>query len=105
MTHRIVRFAQARVDIAEIVDYLVGENVAAAERFLDSLEKSFNFLATFPQSGDLVENETLKADGVRLWQVKGFRNHIIIFRVRGEDVQILRVTPASRDRANLLDTL
>jgi toxin ParE1/3/4 len=105
MTHRIVRFAQARIDIAEIVDYLVAENVAAAERFLESLEKSFGFLATFPQSGDLVEDEALRADGVRLWQVKGFRNYLILFRVRDEDVQILRVTQASRDRANLLDTL
>mgnify|MGYP002789379656 CR=1 FL=1 len=101
MSHRIAQSNQAKLDVAQIILHLSNQSVAVAERFLDSLQESFSFLADFPASGELVDEDDQDLRDVRIWQVKNFRSYLIIFRCRGSTIEILRITHASRDRVDL----
>ena len=105
MSHGLSVRARAKIDAAEIVTYLSDQSVPAAENFIAALEESFIFLQDWPESGGLTESEPLRSMGIRITLVSGFRNYLIIYRVREMTVEILRITHASRDQANLLDNL
>jgi toxin ParE1/3/4 len=59
--------------------------------------KTLNFLATFPDSGSPWESGKAELQGVRFQNVRGFRNHLIFYRVTEVGVYIMRVIHASRN--------
>jgi toxin ParE1/3/4 len=102
MSVRILQRAQARLDFWKIVDFLAAQNVSAAERFIKAVKESFEFLADWPEAGGRVDKDDPELAEVRLWQVKGFRNHWILYRVGLDRIEILRLIHASRDLDALL---
>ena len=105
MSARVYERPIARKDFWEIVEYLASQSVNAAERFIDAVEASQSFLADFPIAGCLIEDETIAHKNVRISQVRGFRNYLIVFRATEDRVEILRYTNATRDLNSLLRDL
>jgi len=62
-----------------------------ADQMLDAIRKAGDFLAGLPKAGPALEKED-----ARKWSVGG-TNYILIYRLAGDSVQILRVHHAQED--------
>jgi toxin ParE1/3/4 len=92
--------AQARTDLDAIWDYVFTEsgNADIADRIIRSITERLYLLARFPNVGRARDDEL--GAGRRSFPV---RDYIIIYRVEGEDVLILRVVHGRRDIKALFD--
>ena len=95
MPHRISKRAER--DLKNIAWYIATESgsVASAERQIEALTDRFELLASHPEIGRV--RDDLGA-GRRTFPVE---HYVILYRVRGPDILILRVVHSRRD----LDTL
>ena len=96
MSHRIVKRPQATLGIWETADYIAQDDLAQAEAFVEAVDQTLTFLADFPESGDKVPTRKQHLQGLRLWQVKGFPNHLILYRLVQGDVEVLAVFHGAR---------
>lgn len=92
MQHRVS--PQAQSDIDEIAYYVFVEsgNVETAERLIDSLIRRFVLLAEYPHAGRR-RDEDLRP-GLRTFAVG---EYVIVYRLDGDSVLVLRVLRGSRD--------
>jgi toxin ParE1/3/4 len=89
---RIVYSEPARADIVDILDYTVLEwGVDQRMQYRTQLRDSLNRLAEIPSLGRARED---LAPGIRVFPVG---NHLVCFRVRDDDLFVLRVLHSRRD--------
>ncbi len=96
MAHRISPLAEA--DLDDIWYYIATESgsVEAADRLVDSLTRRFLLLANHPYIGRARDEDF--GVGTRSFAVG---NYVIVYRVEGENVLILRVAQGRRDIESL----
>ena len=94
---RIVMRPEARRSAAEFADYLGCVDAKLADRFLDALEESYDFLRRFPYSGEEWPTSDPRLQPMRCWPVKGFPNHLIFFKVDADRIDVINVLYATRD--------
>jgi toxin ParE1/3/4 len=100
---RIVKQASARRGLAESADYLRRHASAdTARRFLAAAERAFESLAAMPKKGGLWESDRPELNGVRVWPIPRFKNHLIFYRPSRDGINVLRVIHAARDLEDLL---
>jgi len=89
-----VRSPQADFDLDSIWYYVASESgsVEIADRLLDSITERFFLLAKYPNLGRRRDNDL--RPGLRSFSVG---EYVIIYRLRNEDVLILRVLRGSRN--------
>lgn len=88
---------EARTDLDELWDYIASNaSVESADRLIDSITARFSLLATHTAVGR--RRDDLRA-GTRTFPVG---DHVIFYRVEGDDVLIQRVVRGSRDVEGLL---
>jgi toxin ParE1/3/4 len=92
LTFRVAFTRRAQADLLGLFDYLADRfGVANAERFVEQIEKACCSLGTMPNRG--TEHSKLRP-GLR---TIGFRRRVTIaFRVRDEQVTILRILYGGR---------
>ena len=83
--------SRALTDLRSIVDYISDFNPNAAHRLVDRLEDRWELLATQPRSGPLRPDL-----GIELRQVV-VGEYLSIYRVEGDDVEIIRVLHGHRN--------
>jgi toxin ParE1/3/4 len=85
---------QAEADLEEIWYYVATQSgtVEAADRSIDSLTHRFFLLASHPYIGRVRDEDF--GSGSRSFPVG---DYVIVYRVEGEDVWILRVAHGRRD--------
>jgi len=88
---------QARVDLAEIADFIAHDSLEAAERFLDATKAAFALLAEMPEMGTRCRFNNADASDIRLWSIRGFENHLVFYRPTSSGIEIVRVLHGSRD--------
>jgi toxin ParE1/3/4 len=94
MSRRIAPAAES--DLDEIWLYIAREtSVDSADRFVDSLTSRLLLLATYPHAGR--ERDDVMP-GLRAFPVG---EYMVLYRVKGDDVVILRVVRGSRDLSSL----
>ena len=83
-------YPSAQLDLDKIFAYIYNDlsNPKAAIDLIDAFRKSFNNLRYFPESNPLVNNEYVKDKSLRKLLVK---NYIAFYRIRGYEIQIVRV--------------
>ncbi|MBZ0188017.1 MAG: type II toxin-antitoxin system RelE/ParE family toxin [Candidatus Obscuribacterales bacterium] len=81
----------AELDLEEIEAHISSDNPAAADRFLQLLLSRLNLLAEMPGIG---RRRNKYARGVRSI-AEG--NYIIVYRVKNDTVEVLRVLHGARD--------
>ena len=98
MAHRLA--PQAEIDLDEIWYYVAqeGANLEIADRLIDSIAERFLLLASHPHIG---RSRSDLRPGLRSFAVGAY---VIVYRVDGADVLVLRVLRGSRDLPALLDT-
>jgi len=96
MAHRLSPEAQA--DLDERWFYIASNgSVDAADRFVDALTTRFFLLATHTRAGR--QRDDL-SHGLRMFPVG---DYVVLYRVEGDDVVIVRVVRGSRDLEPLFD--
>ena len=90
--------AAADRDIDGQADYLFEEaGLETALRFYDAAAATFQNLARMPTMGERRESTNRLLDGLRIWRIEGFPNHLIFYRPIDGGIEIIRVLHAARD--------
>ena len=99
----IRRRPRAIYAIIEQAEYIGQDSPDAAERFMDATEETFRDLDEMPGMGHPHESPNPRLAGVRVWPVKGFRNHLIFYRPSDGGVEILTILHGARDIERALE--
>ena len=94
---------RAELDIADIAAYLARQSPEVACQFYDATTFTFEQLAESAEMGEVVRISNRRFDGLRAWQVRGFRNHIIYYFPVDGGIDVVRVLHAARDRDAVLE--
>jgi plasmid stabilization system protein ParE len=97
--------ALAKDDIHEIYRYVFARSESGAEKLLNAIVRTIRSLADTPGIGHRHPTNEPELDGLRITTVTPYRSYLIGFRVRGDAVEVVRVTQASRDLNQLFDHL
>ncbi len=103
MSHPVTKRPQALKDLVEQAEFIARDSLDAAERFLDAAEATFDSLAQGPLLGELCHFQNPKTARLRMWQIRGFENHIVFYRPTASSVDIVRVIHAARDYQSLFE--
>jgi toxin ParE1/3/4 len=91
---RLVLTASAKEDLIGIWEYIADHDVIAADRYLDHLRYRARVLIDYPELGRKRDEILI---GVRSLLS---RNHLLFYRIRDNDIQILRILHGSMDLPN-----
>jgi plasmid stabilization system protein ParE len=94
--------ARAYQELDEKCERIAQFNKFAANRFLQQVEKTFQFLLDFPVSGSLCEYEGVPAEGLRFISVQKYKSYIIVFRPIPTGIEIVHVFHGSQDIEGIL---
>ncbi len=103
MTRRVIWHAAAEEDASEVYDYLAGQSLVAAERFLDAVEEAVALLQVNPIAGSPRAFRSSRAGGLRCWSPTGFPNPLLFYRATEEHIEIVRLLHGARDTTTILE--
>src|SRR5262245_58084376 len=89
---------QAEADLEDIAFYIFLESgsIEIADRLIESITERFDLLDVHPRAGRLRDD---LRPGIRSFPV---REYLVLYRIEGDDVVIVRVVRGSRDLETLL---
>ena len=85
-------------DIELISHYLSQYNLSAVEKFIDSVDYKIDVLSQFPYAGH--KRLDLTHHDVRFMTIEW--HYLFLYRVKGNDVDILRIISSKQEFASLL---
>jgi plasmid stabilization system protein ParE len=95
--NKYVLSARAELDLDEIWEYIAHDNIDAADRWITRLYEAFESLARTPGMGH--RRDDLTSYPVLFWPVAAY---LVIYRVRGKEIDIVAVTQGARDIPSFL---
>lgn len=87
----------ARLDLIAMTEYLVSRDIRVAMKFRRAVRVSLDRLRKTPELGELWPTSDDRLQGLRVWAIRGFRNHLIFHRYTNGEVVVHRVLHASQD--------
>ena len=87
---RIIRTTTGEADMIEIACYIAKDNLAAAERWLDTIDEKLELLATAPKIGRLRSNLLKEMRSISVG------NYLIFYRPIENGIEVLRVLHGAR---------
>lgn len=103
MRYSVEKSVQSRRDIEEAFVYIAERDLDVGVTFLVAVEDSIDLLKTQPHLGSKRRFENTKLEGVRVWQVSGYKNHLILYRVEEKTIKIMRIVNVRQDFDLLFD--
>lgn len=97
MPKHIVRTRAADRDLFRHVETIRADRPATARRFLMAVEAAYRRFQSMPEVGAPRPSRRKGLEGARIWPVPRFRVFLILYRVRGDSIEIVRVVHASQD--------
>ncbi|MBQ4563736.1 MAG: type II toxin-antitoxin system RelE/ParE family toxin [Lachnospiraceae bacterium] len=99
--YRLRIFPLAQHDMEQMFDYIAIElcNPTAAIGQINDFEKAFENVCAFPESCAYINNEYVKDKSLRKLVVN---NYIAFYRVRNDEIQVVRVLYGMRNFEALL---
>ena len=88
---RVTRRPLAEADVLEIWDYIADDGIAAADRWVDRLDKQFQVLAMQPMMGRARDD---LAPGVRSFP---FGRYVVFYLPLDGGIDVVRVLHGARD--------
>jgi toxin ParE1/3/4 len=92
----LLRRAQADLDVVEALDRYLGESVAAAEGFVNALERAFAHIRRAPATGSPRWAHELQIPGLRSWPC-GRYPHLVFYLPLPDRIEVWRVLHSKRD--------
>ena len=96
MSRRIRRRREVRTDILENARFIAKDSVDVALRFFDAVDQTSQQLLEMPGMGGRMQLRSKAIADVRSCTVKGFPNHLIIYRPVKDGIEILAVVHGAR---------
>jgi toxin ParE1/3/4 len=93
----------ADADIDGQAAYIARNSPATALRFYTAAEATFAMLAQNPFLGSSACILHPQAADLRLWKIKGFKNHVILYRPTDTGIEVVRVLHAARDLQQIIE--
>lgn len=103
MSRQVYKTSAAMQDIVDCAAYLGEQRVGLEIEFLDSIEKTLDYLASGSGSGGLYESQNPLLEGIRVWKVHDFENHLIFYRPTSDGIDLIRVLHGARDIAAIFE--
>jgi toxin ParE1/3/4 len=104
VTKKLVFRSAARADVLEQFTYLVEQNApAAAERFLEAIDRATARILELPGIGSAKESANLLLHNLRSWPVPGFSAVRIYYQETGETIRVVRVLHGKMDVEGILE--
>lgn len=94
---QVIRSSEAETDLLEIWQYIATENLEAADHLLLLFNEKAQVLLKHPEMGRRREE---LAPAIRSIP---FGNYMVFYRLKGDDVEIVRVLHGARDIAAIFD--
>lgn len=89
---------QAEEDLNEIVQYILENNIKAALRFVDDVEKTCTELTQMPDMGHIFDTYNLSLKDIRIIRVsKMYSNYLIFYRQTRKGIEVIRILHGARD--------
>jgi plasmid stabilization system protein ParE len=92
----------AEQDFLDVIEYLAAENLSAAYRITDHIEKQLQELQRHPFLGRVPADPKLARMSYR---VLGVEDYLVFYKVRRKTVLVYRIIHGARDILPLLDEL
>ena len=83
-------------DITNIYVWIGEHNIDAAERFLVSVEQTFEQIRRNPGIGWERSWRNRKLEGVRSWRIRNFPNYLVFYREQQQTIEIYAVLSGYR---------
>lgn len=101
MKRRVVlKKPRAKADLLEHYVCIGGDNLDAAEKFLDATEAAFANLAAMPRMGRRWRSEDPRLDAMRVWPIPGWK-YLVFYRASEQGIGV-RVLHGAQDVAALV---
>ena len=97
MTRRIIKRERAKDDLLQHALFIAKDPPDAAVRFLRAADDAFEKLAAFPGMGPLYGFAAPDLADLHFWPIRRFTNFLIFYRIRPDEVGIVRVLHGARD--------
>lgn len=99
--HKLIVYSSAKEDMEQIIRYISEElcNPMAALKQIDDINSALDKVCLFPGCCPFTDNEYVKDKTIRKLIVN---NYIVFYRVKGEEVHVVRVIYGMRNYATLL---
>ena len=94
---QVVKSAQAQRDLDTQAAFLQRSSPNVAIRFLESADSEMAKLASMPGLGGRWETNNPQLADMRVWPVKGFKNHLIFYREIDQGIEVIRVLHGAQD--------
>ena len=88
---------KASADIEEISFYFAQRAPDVTDRFYQAVKRTIQQLLRSPALGERCRFRNPATKGMRIWQVDGFSNYLIFYRLNGEQLEILRILHGARN--------
>ena len=104
MTPRYRVLPAADRDLDDQAAYLAHEaSLETALRFYDAADATFQTLARMSGMGERWVSPEPRLDGLRVFRIKGFENHLVFYRPTEDGIAIVRVLHGARDIDSVLN--
>ena len=92
-------------DLDDPAAYLAREaSLETALRFYDASSTTFGKLVEMPGLGERGKTSNPRLEGLRVWRIEGFENHLIFYRPVDDGIEIVRVLHGARDIDSVLES-
>jgi toxin ParE1/3/4 len=95
--NRLSILPKAVADIDQLSEYISRNSIDAGERFQKAVRRGFQKLLECPDAGTIIRSEKAKRRQIRVYNVPGFRNHLIFYRQIPDALEIVRVIHGARN--------
>jgi len=98
---------RANRDLADIADFFLEVEAGdprLADRFNDALDNALQRLGSQPRAGPEFGSNISALRGLRVWKIRGFRNHLVLYVIRQDRIEIVRVMHGSMDLGQRSDS-
>lgn len=103
MTMPLVRSPESVRDVEAIVEWYLEQKVPhVGVRFGRAVDDTLELLVMFPEMGSPYESGDESLRGVRFEIVRGFRNHVIFYRLTEAGLYVMRVFQGHQDIDSLI---
>lgn len=103
MTRRVNFREVASADLDEQFLYLARRSARLAWRFHEAVHSTALRLAESPNLGTRLDSLLDLETDILLWKVDSFPNHVLLFLVTSDGIDVVRILHAARDIAVLFD--
>ncbi len=97
MNYTFQKSVQAKRDIEEAFVFNAENDLDKAVKFLVKVEETIELLAKQPFVGSNRNFQNTKLENLRMWRVKGFESHLVIYEVEENLVKVMRLINSKRD--------